>query len=105
MLTPREHQKLEKYIHGIDVQRIAIAFDALGEPNRCLIFRALLKGRAVRVGDLASVVRISDPLASQHLKILLQSGLVTKQKIGKSVYYQVNAANPLIGALQKAVEA
>lgn len=103
MLTPVEREKLEHYTHGIDVNRIATAFDALSEPNRCLIFRALLKGQSVRVGDLAKVVGISDSLASQHLKILSQAGLTDKNKDGKSVYYHVNEANPLIGALQKAV--
>jgi len=104
MLTPRERQNLERYIHGIDVDRLALAFDALGEPNRCLIFRALLKGQSVQVSDLARVVGISDSLASQHLKILSQAGLVDKSKDGKNVYYRVNADNPLTGALQKAVE-
>jgi DNA-binding transcriptional ArsR family regulator len=104
MLTPREQQKLEQYTHDIDVDRLAVAFDALSEPKRCLIFRALLKGRSVRVGDLAKVVGISDSLASQHLKVLAQALLVQKTKHGKSVYYEVDKRNPLIGALRKAVE-
>lgn len=104
MLTPSEHHRLEKYTHDMDVKRIAAAFDALSEPNRCLIFRALLKGNAVRVSDLAKVVRISDALASQHLKVLLQANLVDKRKEGKNVYYFVNASNPMVDALQKAVE-
>lgn len=104
MLTPQEHARLERYINGIDVTRLTESFNALGETNRCLIFRALLKNGAVRVGDLARVVNISDPLASQHLKILLQAELVTKQRDGKNVYYRANRANPLVGALRKAVE-
>jgi DNA-binding transcriptional ArsR family regulator len=104
MLTSREQKKLEHYIHDLDVNRVALAFDALSEPNRCLIFRALLKGQSVRVGDLAKVVGISDSLASQHLKILSQAELVDKAKDGKNVYYHVSAKNPLINALQKAVE-
>jgi DNA-binding transcriptional ArsR family regulator len=104
MLTPREHQNLQQYIQGIDVTRITTVFDALSEPNRCLIFRALLKGQNVSVGDLASVVGLSDPLASQHLKTLLQAGLVHKEKVGKRVYYHVNDVDPLVKALLKAVE-
>jgi DNA-binding transcriptional ArsR family regulator len=104
MLTPKEHKKLEQYIQGIDVSRMAGAFDALGEPNRCLIFRALLKNHNVSVGQLASAVGISVSLASQHLKILLQAGLVDKKKDGKRVYYQVNAGDALVRALEKAVE-
>jgi len=104
MLTPREQQNLEQHIHGIDVNRLAVAFDALSEPNRCLIFRALLGGRSIRVRDLALVVGISDSLASQHLKTLHQAHLVQKRKEGKNVYYHANTNNPLVGALQKAVE-
>lgn len=104
MLTPSEHQNLEKHIHGVDMARLTATFDALSEPNRCLIFRALLKGRSIRVGEVASIIGISDSLASQHLKTLLQVELVRKQKRGKYVYYHVNETNPLVGALQKAVE-
>ena len=104
MLTPQEHDRLQQYTHGIDVQHLTEVFNALSEPNRCLIFRALLKGKPVRVSDLARVIGISDPLASQHLKTLLQAALVTKRKDGKNVYYSVNHANPLVEALQKAVE-
>jgi DNA-binding transcriptional ArsR family regulator len=105
MLTPAEHQKLQRYIDGIDVERMANAFDALGEPNRCLIFRALLKERQVNVGQLASAVGISNSLASQHLKVLLEAGLIRRQKNGKNVYYSVYNGDALVGAIRRAVEA
>jgi len=105
MLSPKEHKHLERYIHGMDVSRLSATFDALGEPKRCLIFRALLKDDNANVGQLASVVGISESLASQHLKILLQAGLVAKEKNGKRVYYQVNKHDSLVAALSKAVEA
>jgi len=104
MLSPREHKKLENYIQGIDVSRMATAFDALGEPNRCLIFRALLKESNVSVGQLASAVGISESLASQHLRILLQAGLVERKKGGKNVYYMVHSKDALVNALKHAVE-
>ena len=104
MLTPREHQKLQAYIRDIDVGPTTTAFDALSEPNRCLIFRALLKHKPLQVGELASIVGISDPLASQHLKILLHAQLVRKEKSGKYVYYCIDDSNTLVLALQKAVE-
>ncbi len=104
MLSPKEHQRLQSYTHGIDVKRLSAAFDALGEPNRCLIFRALLKNHDVNVGELAGVVGISESLASQHLKILLQAGLVGKTKEGKNAYYSVNREDSLVIALEKAVD-
>lgn len=104
MLTPSEHQKLKKYINKIDVQHLTIAFDALSEPNRCLLFRALLKSPQISVSQLATAVDISVSLASQHLKVLLQAGLVNKYKVGKRVYYQVNQGDALVVALGRAVE-
>lgn len=104
MLTPKEHKKLESYIKEIDVSKLTRAFDALGEPNRCLIFRGLLKSHNISVGEIAQLVGISESLASQHLKVLLQAELVGKQKDGKNVYYSVNNAEPLVKALEKAVE-
>lgn len=104
MLSPREHKHLERYIQGMDVSRLAMAFDALGEPNRCLLFRALLKQRAVSVGQLASAIGISESLTSQHLKVLLEAGLVTKTRDGKRVYYQVNYQDAFVGALKRVVE-
>lgn len=104
MLTPKEHQRLENYIQGIDVSRMSTAFDALGEPNRCLIFRALLKENNVSVGQLASAVGISESLASQHLKILLRADLVIRKKDGKNVYYLINSNDTLVNALKKAVQ-
>ncbi|AHB42752.1 hypothetical protein RAAC3_TM7C00001G0915 [Candidatus Saccharibacteria bacterium RAAC3_TM7_1] len=104
MLTPREHKNLENYIQGINVSRMATAFDALGEPNRCLIFRALLKETNVTVGQMASAVGISESLASQHLKVLSQAELVLRTKKGKNVYYLINTNDPLVDALKKAVE-
>ncbi|MBX7061607.1 MAG: winged helix-turn-helix transcriptional regulator [Acidobacteria bacterium] len=105
MLTPREHKKLEKYVKGMDVRRMAAAFDALGEPNRCLIFRALLKHDNVIVSQIAAAVGISEPLASQHLKVLLNADLVERVKDGKRVYYTINLTDPLVNALKNVVEA
>jgi ArsR family transcriptional regulator len=104
MLSPIERDRLEEHINGMDVSRVTTCFDALSEPNRCLIFRALLKDNAVGVGDMARIVGISDPLASQHLKTLREAGLVLREKEGKYVYYRVNNGNPMVWALQQAVE-
>ncbi|MBX6334233.1 winged helix-turn-helix transcriptional regulator [Candidatus Saccharibacteria bacterium] len=104
MLSPSEHSRLKQYIHGIDVNRLSAVFDALSEPNRCLIFRALLKTRHANVTQLAEAVGISSSLASQHLKTLRDNNMVVRRKQGKAVYYDVNDADPLVDALSKVVE-
>ena len=105
MLSPKESKTLQQSIKGMDVKKFAMAFDALGEPNRCLLFRALLKHDAITVGELAQAVGISESLASQHLKVLLQASLVTKTKSGTFVNYSVNKGDGMVEALRKAVEA
>jgi DNA-binding transcriptional ArsR family regulator len=104
MLSPSEHKHLENYIQDMDVSRLTVAFDALSEPNRCLIFRALLKNSRANVDQLASAIGISESLASQHLKILREAGLVTRRKEGKRVYYDMNSKDALVEALKNVVE-
>jgi DNA-binding transcriptional ArsR family regulator len=104
MLSPAEHQRLERYVQGMDVTRLASVFDALGEPNRCLIFRALLKVQQVNVSQLAEAVGISSSLASQHLKTLREAGLIVRRKEGKAVYYDISTEDKLVVALREAVE-
>lgn len=104
MLSEQEHKRLENFVKGIDVTRMAAAFDALGEPNRCVIFRALLKHDNVMVSQLAAAVGISESLASQHLKVLLNAELVNRVKVGKRVYYTVNDDDRLVEALRHVVE-
>lgn len=88
----------------MDVSRLTSAFDALSEPNRCLIFRALLKTPHANVGQLADIVGISDSLASQHLKTLREAGLIVRRKEGKQVFYDINANDALVTALEMVVE-
>lgn len=104
MLSPQEHQRLENYIQDIDVSRLSAVFDALGEPNRCLIFRALLKTQHANVTQLAEAIGISSSLASQHLKTLREKDLIVRRKQGKAVYYDVNGADPLVKAIGRVVE-
>jgi ArsR family transcriptional regulator len=47
------------------------------------------------VGEIATLVKVSQPVASQHLKILKENDLVLDQKIGKEVYYEINAEHTL----------
>jgi DNA-binding transcriptional ArsR family regulator len=104
MLSPSEHLKLQRHIQNMDVSRLTAAFDALGEPNRCLIFRALLKTPHASVGQLAAIVGLSDSLASQHLKTLREADLIIRRKEGKQVYYDINSRDALVVALEKIVE-
>jgi DNA-binding transcriptional ArsR family regulator len=79
---------------------LVITFDALSEPNRLRIFRALLESGASSVGSVARRTGMSDALTSQHLRTLHNANLVSREKQGKHVYYRVNTYNPIINAIE-----
>ena len=103
MLSEQEIKKVRKYLNGRD-KEFAEIFKTLSDPNRCKIFRTLAAEGRLSVGDTAKVLNISLSLASQHLKILLQSGLLTKQKQGRSVYYKLKQNNKIVSSILKAIK-
>ena len=63
-------------------------FKVLGSESRLALLR--LVGEQPRtVGALAEAADMSQPLVSQHLRTLRDAGLVTAQRRGKEVTYQV----------------
>jgi DNA-binding transcriptional ArsR family regulator len=64
--------------------------DALGDPTRRAIFE-LLTHKPRAVGELADALPISRPAVSQHLKVLVDAGLLTVRVEGTRRIY---AADP-----------
>ncbi len=66
-------------------------FRALADPTRRAIFEKLAEG-----SRNASVLRqgmdISQPAMSQHLQVLVSAGLVTQEREGRFVNYEVDPA-------------
>src|SRR3977135_2606453 len=62
---------------------------ALGDPTRRTIFELLVEHPRA-VGDLASVLPVSRPAVSQHLKVLKDAGLVVDTRAGKQRVYRVD---------------
>jgi DNA-binding transcriptional ArsR family regulator len=65
------------------------AFDAVAEPHRRQILSLLARGE-MSVNDLVGRVRMSQPLASKHLRVLRDGGLVRVRKSGKQRLYTLN---------------
>ena len=72
-------------------------FQALADPSRRAIFKALMRGEAA-VKDLTARFDISQPAASQHLATLKDAGLVRGRREGRRIYYRVEprGMKPLI---------
>ena len=66
------------------------AFNAVAEPRRRDILNYLaLQERAV--GDIADQLSLAQPSVSKHLRVLLNVGLVSVRREGRSMLYRVNA--------------
>ena len=103
MLDAGEIQKLRKLLKRED-DRLPIVFSALGDARRCQIFRSFLKRERLCVSDVARTFGISMSLASQHLKILEVTGLVVREKEGRTVYFRPKGEDKLVKSIIKAVQ-
>ncbi len=100
MLTDKQIVKMRKGFNGTD-QRVI--FKILGDTNRYRIFEMLGKQKMISVSDIAKVLEISIPLASQHLKILEQSHMLEKERQGQKIYYRLKADNKIAGSISREV--
>jgi DNA-binding transcriptional ArsR family regulator len=64
------------------------AWTALGDPTRREIFERIVE-RPRAVVELASVMPVSRPAVSQHLKVLSAASLVVAQPIGTRRVYRI----------------
>lgn len=64
--------------------------DALTDPTRRGIFDRLVR-QEQSVGVVAQEARISQPAASQHLKVLARAGLVVLRREGRRRWYRARA--------------
>lgn len=85
--------------------RLPVIFNAVSDPTRCRVFRLLMvtHGEDVKVSDIAHIMGMTLPAISQQLKVLEQSGLVTREKIGQIVYYKVKNDDPLVSSIVKVI--
>ena len=93
------------------------AIDAIAHPGRRALLRLVLD-RELGVGELAERIGLSQPAASQHLKVLQDAGLVRRRVDGRRRLYRVDLEGlerlrreldaywgPALGALKDAAEA
>lgn len=66
------------------------AFNAIAEPQRRKIL-TLLKGRERPVNEVARAMRITQPRASKHLRVLREVGLVRMREAGQQRLYTLDA--------------
>jgi DNA-binding transcriptional ArsR family regulator len=67
------------------------AFMAIADPNRRYLLEELRRGPKT-VNELASGLPVSRPAVSQHLKVLLDAGLVQAKAEGTRRFYTISSA-------------
>ena len=66
-------------------------FKALSDPTRRRILE-LLRGGPLSAGELADSFGTTNATISHHLSVLRQAELVTDEKRGKYIYYELNTS-------------
>lgn len=77
----------------------------LSSEKRYRILASLMKGPKT-VGDIAKVVKLTQPNVSQNLKIMKEAELVNSERRGQEIYYSINIEYmaSLLNKLAKDVE-
>jgi len=100
MLTQEKINNIKKELSDAN-ERLSIIFDVLGDSNRFRIFKLLIKHREFCVTDIARILNITVPAASQQLRLLERLDLVKRTKMGQEVCYEINKSNFIVEQLAK----
>ena len=73
-----------------DALRVALRLKALADPARVKIMSLLFSSSAGQqnTGELAAVLRLTEPTVSHHLGQLRNAGLVESERRGMNVYHR-----------------
>jgi DNA-binding transcriptional ArsR family regulator len=83
-------------LNGPMIEEVSQLFQALADPSRLKILRALLDAeQPMSQGTLAETAGLSQANASKHLALLARVGLVTREAEGNTVYFR--PVMPLVG--------
>ncbi|GAA1511642.1 ArsR/SmtB family transcription factor [Nocardioides humi] len=73
---------------GDDYGPVTEFFGALASPVRAAVIH-LLTERPHTVSEIGAALGASQPLVSQHLRVLRETGLVTTERSGRSTVYSL----------------
>ena len=104
MLNSAQVTKIKKSIGGDKSEQLPFMFSALGDAGRFRVFTLLTEHKDICVTDIANVLGISVPAASQQLKILEMSGLVRRERSGQIICYHLKNDNPVVKLIIKMLQ-
>lgn len=74
----------------MDTKSLVKMAKSLSDPHRLRILQEIARGTQMGCADLFEFVPISQPSMSQHLKVLVEAGLVESHKEGRNMYLAIN---------------
>lgn len=74
------------------VDRVCRYNKAVSDPNRMKMIKIVGSHEpyTMKVSDIAEILQISQPACTKHLKVMEESGLFKRERIGASVYYMLD---------------
>jgi DNA-binding transcriptional ArsR family regulator len=90
-----------KLISEAGLRQAAECLRTLAHPSRLHIVQLLLTGDAYTVGELADECQLTQPVMSEHLRLLQRCGFLESQRQGRQVYYRV--AEPHLSELMSCI--
>ena len=81
----------EESLLAIDAEALAARFKALSDPNRLRILSIVSSSPDAEtcVCDLSEPLNLGQPTVSHHLKIMVEAGLLNREKRGVWAYYSL----------------
>ena len=76
----------------MDTKSLVKLTKALSDPHRQRLVQEIARGNKMGCADLFQFVPVSQPSMSQHLKVLVDAGLVVSHKEGRNMYLAINPA-------------
>lgn len=101
------HDGLHHVDDTVAIERTAEVFKALATPSRLRILLVLSHGRST-VTNIVELTGLSQPLVSQHLKLLRGLHLVSVQRSGREAIYSLkddHVAHIILDAMEHSTEA
>jgi DNA-binding transcriptional ArsR family regulator len=73
--------------------RMAPVFRAFGDLNRMKIIKILASNpeNSLCVSEIAEAIGVTQPAASQHIKVLNNNGVLVPKRIKNRTYYSINS--------------
>jgi DNA-binding transcriptional ArsR family regulator len=74
----------------------------LAHPHRLQIVQILMTGEKLSVNDLAESCELSQPMMSEHLRLMQRCGFLSSERDGRTVYYKI--AEPHLYDIMKCIQ-